>query len=104
MEGASTDGTKKVVITCEGLQALIEASGRFRLSSYGTDGPRRRDRLDAVARLDDLPAGWTDRQEAGRYRLERRDDERAVRLCRRPAIVEAIFTSAGDDAVDRAQK
>ena len=26
-------------------------------------------------RVRDLPAGWTDRQEAGRYRLERRDDD-----------------------------
>jgi len=29
---------------------------------------------DAVARLDELPVGWTDRQDGGRYRLERRDD------------------------------
>jgi len=31
------------------------------------------DRLESV---DDLPRGWTDRQEAGTYRLERRADER----------------------------
>lgn len=31
------------------------------------------DRLESV---DDFPRGWTDRQEAGTYRLERRDDKR----------------------------
>ena len=30
---------------------------------------------EPVARLEDLPIGWTDQQDAGRYRLERRADE-----------------------------
>lgn len=30
---------------------------------------------DRVHSIEDLPRGWTDRQEPGRYRLERRDDE-----------------------------
>ena len=30
---------------------------------------------DAIESVDDLPIGWTDRQEAGSYRLARRDDE-----------------------------
>ncbi len=29
---------------------------------------------DTVTRLDELPVGWTDRQDAGRYRIERRAD------------------------------
>ena len=29
---------------------------------------------EPVSQLSDLPIGWTDRQEPGRYRLERRDD------------------------------
>ena len=29
---------------------------------------------DTIALLDDLPVGWTDRQDAGRYRIERRAD------------------------------
>ena len=44
---------------------------------YEVVGPTVRDDAivyDRIARLADLPAGWTDRQEAGRYRLERRDD------------------------------
>lgn len=31
---------------------------------------------DAICRVDELPRGWTDRQEAGRYRLERRPDQK----------------------------
>ncbi len=45
--------------------------------NYEVIGPTVRDDAivyDRIARLADLPAGWTDRQEAGRYRLERRDD------------------------------
>lgn len=30
---------------------------------------------DRITSVDDLPRGWTDQQEAGRYRLVRRDDE-----------------------------
>ena len=30
---------------------------------------------DVVEKLSDLPVGWTDEQEAGRYRLRRRNDE-----------------------------
>jgi sulfhydrogenase subunit beta (sulfur reductase) len=40
-------------------------------------GPTVRDGTivyDNIGRLADLPAGWTERQEAGRYRLQRRDD------------------------------
>jgi ferredoxin len=41
-------------------------------------GPRVRDGAivyDDIESSADLPIGWTDEQEAGRYRLERRDDE-----------------------------
>jgi sulfhydrogenase subunit beta (sulfur reductase) len=63
-----------LLLTCAGLQALIDALvGR----GYQVLGPAVRDGAivyDAIARVADLPAGWTDHQEAGRYRLERRDD------------------------------
>ncbi|WP_440940919.1 4Fe-4S dicluster domain-containing protein [Immundisolibacter sp.] len=58
-----------------GLQALLAA---LQQRGYETIGPVRRegaivyDRIDTVA---DLPAGWTDRQAPGRYRLERRTDD-----------------------------
>jgi len=40
-------------------------------------GPAARDGAivyDRIARITDLPVGWTDGQDAGRYRLKRRDD------------------------------
>jgi ferredoxin len=45
---------------------------------YQVIGPVMRDGAivyEPVSQLSDLPIGWTDRQEPGRYRLERRDDE-----------------------------
>jgi sulfhydrogenase subunit beta (sulfur reductase) len=63
-----------VLIACDGLQALIDA---LAAGDYEVLGPRVRDGAivyDKVADVSELPAGWTDRQEAGRYRLERRDD------------------------------
>ena len=63
------------LITCEGLQALIDALAG---GGYQVVGPTVRDGAivyDSIARIADLPAGWTDHQEAGRYRLERRSDD-----------------------------
>jgi len=62
------------VISREGLATLIEA---LRLDGYEVLGPTVRD--DAivygpVTGIENLPEGWTDRQEAGRYKLERRGD------------------------------
>src|SRR5271165_3571201 len=63
-----------VVITCDGLQVLIDA---LAARGYAVLGPTVRDGAIVYDRIDvlsDLPAGWTDRQDAGQYRLERRDD------------------------------
>jgi sulfhydrogenase subunit beta (sulfur reductase) len=62
------------LLTHEGLQALISA-----LHADGRDviGPVLRDGAivyDRVAAVSELPAGWTDVQEPGRYRLVPRDD------------------------------
>ncbi|VVE02049.1 sulfite reductase subunit A [Pandoraea communis] len=62
------------VITHEALQSLIDALVARR---YQVMGPTVRDGAivyDRIASVPDLPAGWTDRQEAGHYRLERRND------------------------------
>ncbi|HVB68871.1 MAG TPA: 4Fe-4S dicluster domain-containing protein [Acetobacteraceae bacterium] len=64
-----------VLLDRAGLQGLLDA-----LHDRGFDvvGPTVRDGAivyDRVRRLDALPVGWTDRQDAGRYRLERRDDD-----------------------------
>ncbi|MBB5373102.1 4Fe-4S dicluster domain-containing protein [Acidocella aromatica] len=61
------------VLAPEALQDLISALAATRVVL----GPVRRDGAivyDEISRLDDLPAGWTDRQEAGQYRLEPRTD------------------------------
>ena len=62
-------------LSLDGLRALIAALGGL---GYQVLGPTLRDGAilyDDVAKLADLPSGWTDHQEAGRYRLERRADD-----------------------------
>jgi sulfhydrogenase subunit beta (sulfur reductase) len=59
------------ILTLEGLARLLE---ELRARRYRVVGPTRRDRAivyDDIASLDDLPRGWTDEQENGRYRLAR---------------------------------
>ena len=63
------------VIEPDGLEALVVALHErgFRvLGPTVRDGAIVYDDLESAA---DLPIGWTDEQDAGRYRLERRDDE-----------------------------
>ena len=62
------------VLTVAGLDRLLAA---LRAAGYRTVGPTVRDRAivyDEIRSTADLPAGWTDVQEAGTYRLQRRDD------------------------------
>ena len=69
-----TDGPRSV-LDSTGLQALIDV---LRRRGFRVIGPTLRDGAivyDDIARLDDLPLGWTDEQSPGRYRLARRDDE-----------------------------
>ncbi len=63
------------VIDLPALDVLIEA---LRDGGYRVVGPTVRDGAIVYADIDSaaqLPAGWTDRQQAGSYRLERRADE-----------------------------
>jgi len=63
------------IIDQNGLQQLIAL---LRRAGYNVVGPTVRDGAiiyDEIAGIEDLPSGWTDRQEAGVYRLERRDDD-----------------------------
>jgi sulfhydrogenase subunit beta (sulfur reductase) len=62
------------VITPDALEALVE---ELRARGYRVLGPTVRDGAivyDDLATATDLPIGWTDEQEAGTYRLGRRDD------------------------------
>jgi ferredoxin len=61
------------IVSLEGLDALI---ARLRETGHEVLGPVARDGAivyDELAGLEDLPRGWRDRQEPGRYRLERTD-------------------------------
>ena len=63
-----------LVIEREQLQALLDA---LHARGFPTVGPTLRDGsivYDELNSIDDLPAGWSDRQEAGTYRLARRED------------------------------
>jgi len=63
------------VITRDGLAALIAG---LRADGFRVLGPTRRDDAivyDDIETLGDLPAGWTDEQDGGHYRLKRRDDD-----------------------------
>src|ERR1022692_414447 len=65
----------RVLTGCKGLQSLIDA---LLSRNYEVLGPTVRDGAivyDTIARTADLPVGRIDQQEAGRYRLQQRDDE-----------------------------
>ena len=72
---ASLDIGDRIVFEVDGLDALLAALSQ---RGYRVMGPTIRDGAivyDSVAGAKDLPRGWTDRQEAGTYRLEKRTDE-----------------------------
>ncbi len=63
------------VIERDEFHALLDALAR---RGYTIVGPTVRDGAivyDEIASVADLPVGWTDDQDAGRYRLRRRDDD-----------------------------
>ena len=65
---------ERFLLSLDGLQALIVALARH---GFRVVGPLVRDGAIVygdISGIADLPCGWTDRQDAGRYRLERRDD------------------------------
>jgi ferredoxin len=65
---------QQAVLTVAGLQTLITALQR---RGYRVVGPTVRDQAivyDDISSIADLPRGWTDDQDGGRYRLARRKD------------------------------
>ncbi|MBI1981803.1 MAG: 4Fe-4S dicluster domain-containing protein [Methylocystis sp.] len=71
---AQVDGAMATV-TVEGLQALLQA---IQARGYRAFGPTLQNQAivyDDIDSIDDLPRGWTDEQDGGRYRLLRRADE-----------------------------
>ena len=65
----------KVILSGDGLQAMIQALAR---RGYRVVGPTLRDQaivFDDIEGIADLPAGWTDVQDGGSYRIKRRADD-----------------------------
>lgn len=72
---ATTGTITSAVIEPAGLQAIIEALAG---DGYRVVGPTLRDGAvvyDDIDSTADLPIGWTDEQDGGTYRLQRRDDD-----------------------------
>jgi sulfhydrogenase subunit beta (sulfur reductase) len=68
------DSQDRGVIDRGGLEALLDA---LRQRGFTVVGPTVRDQAivyDEIEGVADLPEGWTDEQDGGRYRLARRDD------------------------------
>ena len=58
-----------------GLQSLIDALRDDGFCVVGPTIDQHAIVYDEISSIDDLPRGWTDRQEAGTYRLQERDDD-----------------------------
>jgi len=74
MPTAATPATR-ALLDVDGLRALLDA---LRAEGYTVVGPTVEDGAvlyRELERVDELPRGWTDEQEAGTYRLKRRDDD-----------------------------
>ena len=72
--GNATGANPRAVVTLDALERLIPSLER---RGYEVVGPAIRDGAivyDTLKKLADLPVGWTDEQEAGRYRLKKRVD------------------------------
>jgi len=71
---ASSAATVPAVLERPNLQRLLDAVSR---RGYQIVAPTVRDGAivyDAIAKVEELPIGWTDEQDGGRYRLRRRGD------------------------------
>lgn len=63
-----------VILQTDDLAQLLKV---LKDNSYKTIGPTLREQAivyDEIQHIEDLPIGWTDRQEKGTYRLEKRND------------------------------
>ena len=74
MESDRAKTNQIATIDKEGLQALLDVLAK---RGYRVVGPTLRDQAivyDDIKTVQDLPAGWTDKQDGGRYSLVRRSD------------------------------
>lgn len=81
----------RTVLTREGLARLVQ---QLIADGFRVVGPTVRDGaivFGAITGLTDLPAGWTEVQEAGRYRLARRSDEALFGFASGPESLKRSF-------------
>lgn len=79
------------VLSPEGFGALLDL---LHADGYRVLGPRVRDGAivyDEIGGIGDLPAGWGEEQEAGRYRLVQRDDNRLFGFSVGPQSFKSAF-------------
>jgi sulfhydrogenase subunit beta (sulfur reductase) len=83
-DGAFDEQNRVTLVENASVPAVVEPSalddliGALRRRGFRVLGPTLRDAAivyDELRAASELPVGWTDRQEAGTYRLERREDE-----------------------------
>ena len=87
------------LLAADAIDALI---GALASRGYAVIGPTIRDGaivLDEIAGRDDLPVGWTDVQEAGEYRLERRSDEALFGYAVGPESARGLLTPRRESLV-----
>lgn len=70
-----TKGTDAVFLAKTELQSLIAILSNDGFQVIGPKVDQEAIVYDEITSIDELPRGWTDRQAAGTYRLERRDDD-----------------------------
>ncbi|MGB3653135.1 MAG: hypothetical protein WBA41_18215 [Rivularia sp. (in: cyanobacteria)] len=66
---------QKVVVARQDLQQLLDVLAQ---EEYQLIAPTIKEAAivyDEVSKVEDLPIGWTDEQDGGTYRLEKRDDK-----------------------------
>ncbi len=93
-----------VAITQASLQQVLD---NLRAAGFSLVGPTVRDGtivLDEIARLDDLPVGWTDEQEPGRYRLKKTREAQYFAYGVGPACLEAVPPPAPPPALLRGEE
>ena len=72
---ASTDSLASHFLPLDGLQSLITILSSDGFQVIGPTIDQGAIVYEEIESVGDLPRGWTDRQEAGSYRLEHRDDD-----------------------------
>lgn len=74
MTNRKPESREKVIINVNDLEQILK---KLKQKSYTTIGPKLHESAiiyDEIQGVEDLPVGWTEIQEKGRYRLAKRDD------------------------------